>query len=366
MDPSRGPAGSGHAAFSQMGGQRGDISLRRSHTCGMTPNPVPDPRPPTDETERTPLAVSLWFDRCAQDAVEHYTRAFRSVTVERAENYPADPAELPDFQRDLAGELLALDLRIEDLDFTFINADDTFRPTPSLNLTVNFDPARHTDARAYLDRVHAVLMEGGRELMPLDAYPFSPHYAWVEDRFGVSWQLMVTNPDGQPRPFLLPSLSFGGPQQNRAAEAVDYYLQTFTRIFGPDLPSGLGHLYTYGEFGGVPDLGPGVESPVTAESVIHADFRLAGQWCTAMDPGAGQDFTFTEGVSLIVYAQDQAQIDALWEALSHVPEAEACGWCKDRFGLSWQIVPRTWPELSTRPGAYQTMMGQKKIIIAEY
>ena len=84
--------------------------------------------------------------------------------------------------------------------------------------------------------------------------------------------------------------------------------------------------------------GPG-EEPDRAGTVKHCDFTLGGQRFAAMDSAGSHDFTFNEAISFLVDCADQAEIDRYWEALSAVPEAEQCGWLKDRFGLSWQIVP---------------------------
>ena len=85
-----------------------------------------------------------------------------------------------------------------------------------------------------------------------------------------------------------------------------------------------------------------------------------------MDSGTEQDVTFTEAVSYSVTCKDQAEIDYFWEKLSAVPEAEQCGWCKDKFGVSWQIVPENMGELMSKPNAFKTMMDQHKIVISEY
>ena len=85
-----------------------------------------------------------------------------------------------------------------------------------------------------------------------------------------------------------------------------------------------------------------------------------------MDSGVEQDVTFTEAVSYSVACKDQAEIDYFWEKLSAVPESEQCGWCKDKFGVSWQIVPGNMNELMAKPDAFKTMMSQHKIVIAEY
>lgn len=101
-----------------------------------------------------------------------------------------------------------------------------------------------------------------------------------------------------------------------------------------------------------------------AGKVLTVDFEIAGMRFTAIN--AGPEFKFSEAVSFAVFCEDQAEIDHYWEKLSSVPEAEQCGWCKDRFGLSWQIVPANMDELMKKPGAYPKMMQMKKLVIAEF
>ncbi|MEZ4657827.1 MAG: VOC family protein [Caldilineaceae bacterium] len=72
---------------------------------------------------------------------------------------------------------------------------------------------------------------------------------------------------------------------------------------------------------------------------MFTDFRLRDQWFAAMDSAHEHNFAFNEAISLIVKCETQAEIDYYWEKLSAAPEAEQCGWCKDKFGVSWQITP---------------------------
>ena len=101
-----------------------------------------------------------------------------------------------------------------------------------------------------------------------------------------------------------------------------------------------------------------------AGKVNAAWFTLAGRRFGCLD--GGPYFTITEAVSFAIACADQAEIDHYCEKLSHVPESEQCGWCKDRFGVSWQVVPENMDELMTRPGAYGTLMGMKKIEAEEF
>jgi predicted 3-demethylubiquinone-9 3-methyltransferase (glyoxalase superfamily) len=72
---------------------------------------------------------------------------------------------------------------------------------------------------------------------------------------------------------------------------------------------------------------------------MFADFMLEGQWFGAADSAHPHNFSFNEAISFIVHCENQEEIDYYWERLSAVPEAEQCGWLKDQYGLSWQIVP---------------------------
>ena len=146
----------------------------------------------------------------------------------------------------------------------------------------------------------------------------------------------------------MPAFLFGGVHQNLAAEAIDYWTGVFPN-------SSLGTQFRY----------PEPTGPATTDSLMFSDFTLDGQWFMAMDSAVDQDDTFTEAISLLVACEDQAEIDYYWEALSAVPEAEQCGWCKDRFGVSWQIVPQQMDQLMQHPGAYENMLGMKKLVIAD-
>lgn len=101
-----------------------------------------------------------------------------------------------------------------------------------------------------------------------------------------------------------------------------------------------------------------------AGKVLTVEFEILGMRFVAIN--AGPEFTLSEAVSFAVTCKDQAGIDYYWDKLSAVPESEQCGWCKDKFGLSWQIVPENMGELMGKHGAYKTMMNQHKIVIAEY
>lgn len=150
---------------------------------------------------------------------------------------------------------------------------------------------------------------------------------------------------------IIPNLWFNG----NAKEATDYYASVFpdgkivrTTYYPKTAEEGLADFQT--------DL---------AGDVLTVEFELLGMHFVAINATEG-GFKFNESVSFAIMCKDQAEIDYYWEKLSKVPEAEQCGWCKDQYGLSWQITPEGWEEYMKKPGAFKTMMNQKKIVIAEY
>lgn len=296
------------------------------------------------------ITPNLWFDGNASEAAEFYTGVFPGGTIIGGSKYPANAEEgLADFQKDLAGKDLTVDISLGGHDFTLINAGSEFKATPANSFLVNFDPSKDEQAVERIDHVWNVLIDGGEALIEIGEHPFSKRYGWVRDKYGFSWQLMLTNPEGEPRPFIIPDLLFGAGVQNQAEAAMRYYASVFE-------DSLVNVVARY------PEDNP----PVVKDAVMFGEFKLAGQWFAAMDSAVPQTTTFTEAVSYAVVCKDQAEIDAFWEKLSAVPASEQCGWCKDKFGVSWQIVPENMEELMKKPSAFKAMMNQHKIVIAEY
>lgn len=296
------------------------------------------------------MTPNLWFDGNGKEAADFYTSILPDGKIVGTSYYPNSAEEgLADFQQDMAGKVLTVEFELNGYRFMAINADSTFKPTPSISFMVNFDPSEDAQAQEHLDELWEKLIDGGEALMELGEYPYSKRYGWVKDRYGITWQLILTDPNGDPRPFIIPSLMFSGENTNHAEEAINFYVSVFKN-------SKVGELARYSE-----DTGP-----AKAGSLMFGDFMLEGEWFAAMDSGVEQNFTFNEAISLAVACKDQAEIDELWEKLSVSPEDEQCGWCKDKYGVSWQIVPENIEELLKKPGAFANMMQMKKIVIADF
>lgn len=264
------------------------------------------------------ITPHLWFDKEAKKAAEFYTSLLpnsKIKTISQIQNTPSGDCDIVSF------ELLGYS-------FMAISAGPLFKFNPSVSFMLNFDPSQDKEAKIRIEEVWAKLSEGGKVLMPIDTYPFSERYGWIQDKYGVSWQLILTNPEGEERPLIVPAIMFIGENTGKAEEATDFYLSIFK-------DSKRGTLARY----------PAGMEPDKESSVMFTDFKLEGQWFAAMDSGRMHEFNFNEAISFIVYCETQGDIDYYWEKLSAVPEAEQCGWLKDKYGLSWQIVPKDMDEM---------------------
>ena len=149
---------------------------------------------------------------------------------------------------------------------------------------------------------------------------------------------------------ITPNLWFDG----NAREAVDFYISVF-----PDSKIISTVNYPKNAEDGLAPFQLNM-----AGKILTIDFELSGNRFVAIN--AGPEFKFNESVSFSIPCEDQKEIDYYYEKLSAVPESEICGWCKDKYGLSWQVVPKNMEELMKRPGAFTTLMQMHKIIIKNF
>ncbi|MDF2925783.1 MAG: 3-demethylubiquinone-9 3-methyltransferase [Paenibacillaceae bacterium] len=263
----------------------------------------------------------LWYDKEAVEAAEFYVSVFPDSKITNVTTLPDTPS----------GDSEIVSFEIWGQAFMAISTGPYFKLNPSVSFMVNFDPSRDKDAETRIDEVWQKLSDGGTVLMPFDKYPFSERYGWIQDKYGLSWQLILTNPEGEERPAIIPSLLFVGDQCGKAEEAMNFYLSVF-------------HNSRQGLIARYPQ---GME-PDKEGTVMFSDFRLDNLWITAMDSAHEHHFNFNEALSLLVYCDTQEEIDYYWDKLSAVPEAEQCGWLKDRFGVSWQVTPREMDEMQSK------------------
>ncbi len=270
----------------------------------------------------------LWFDKEAKEAAEFYTSLFPDSKITNVTVLPGTPS----------GDTDVVSFELWNQKFMAISAGPLFKFNPAVSFMVNFDPllfgssaTAEKDARESLDRLWNKLIDGGSVLMDLDKYPFSERFGWVQDKYGLSWQLILTDPGGEPRPPIIPFVMFVGRNYGKAEEAIDFYVSVFKN-------SKRGAIHRYG-----PDQQPDKEG-----NVMFGDFMLENTWFAITESAHNHKFEFNESVSFIVECENQEELDAYWQKLSAVPESEQCGWLKDKYGLSWQITPADMEEMMSK------------------
>lgn len=256
------------------------------------------------------IVPHFWFNKEAKEASSLYTSLFPNSKIISSTVISGTPS----------GDCDLISFSILGQECMAISAGPYFKINPSISMFVTF--TSEEEVRATWDK----LMEGGSALMSLDTYPWAKKYGWLQDKYGVSWQLSISEHHDMSQR-LTPSLMFTQSVAGKAKEDLEYYTSVFSNAK-------------------IDMLVPYTAGDGDKEGYIkHARFSLANQNFIAMDSSIGHQFTFNEGISFIVNCDDQEEIDYYWQKLSHTPENEQCGWCKDRYGVSWQIVPTRMNEM---------------------
>lgn len=267
------------------------------------------------------IVPCLWYDEDAEDALRRYAELIPGSSIGAVARYGKAGHDIHGRQE---GSVMTVEADLGGTRVVGLNGGPHFRFTPAISLFVTLEDA------AAVDRLWEGLLDGGEVMMPLQAYDWSPRYGWLADRWGLTWQIALGRTADSGRT-VVPSLLFTGEQYGRAEEAMTYWMSLFD---GSGIDGVLRH--------------DGSSPTDRAGAVMHAQFRLAGETFMAMDSGHPHGFGFNEAFSLMIYCRDQAEIDHFW-AMSAVPAAEQCGWLKDRFGVSWQVVPETMDVMMTDP-----------------
>jgi predicted 3-demethylubiquinone-9 3-methyltransferase (glyoxalase superfamily) len=251
------------------------------------------------------ITPHLWFDKEAKEAAAFYVSIFPNSRI----TYTTQLYDTP------SGTTDVVTFELSGLEFQAISAGPFFKFNPSVSFQVLCNTKEDVDA------LYEKLVEAGSVLMELGEYPFSERYAWVQDRFGLSWQLMQSRESGGTMR-IQPMMLFVGEVCGKAEEAINFWISVFNN-------GKVNQIQRYGKD----------EQPDQEGSVKYATFTLFDQGFAAMDSAYEHAFQFGEAISFIVNCESQTEIDEYWRKLSAVPESEQCGWLKDKFGLSWQIVP---------------------------
>lgn len=290
------------------------------------------------------ITPNIWFDKNAEEAVNLYKTIFPDFKIGRTTRYGKEGFEHHQMPE---GTVLTIEFSINGEQFVGLNGGPVFQLNPSVSFMISCNSKE--EAQGYYDK----LGEGGKTLMPLQQYPWSPYYGWVDDKFGVSWQI-YTNDEPAETQKVTPTLMFTGKNLGKAEEAINLYTSLFPNS----------------SIEGILRFNGGEMEGVTSDMIQHAQFNISGYTLAAMDGPGEHKFDFNEGVSLIVDCDGQEEVDKYWNKLTADGGQESmCGWCKDKFGMSWQIVPKQLVELMTNKetahAATMAMFKMKKIIIAD-
>jgi len=269
------------------------------------------------------IGTCLWLDGKAREAAHFYKDVFGDVAI---------VSENP----------MAVVYNIYGRRFMNLNGGPGYPINPSISFFIC------VDSEAEMDAIWERLNVDGKILMPLNKYPWSEKYGWCADRYGVNWQLMLGH---KSRSRIMPSLLFTGNQNGNAKQAIEYYSSLFTNSNTVQIDT-----YQKGE-------------PDTEGNIKYAQFELDNLSFGAMDSSAPHQFSFNEGVSFIITVDTQEEIDNYWNYLVKEGAPGRCGWLKDKFGVSWQIVPTILGKLMTNPvtapKATYAFLQMSKFIIAD-
>ena len=254
----------------------------------------------------------LWFDTEAKDAAAFYSSLYENSRVKNITTITDTPS----------GDCDIVNFILAGQEFMAISAGPYFKLSPSISLFVVFESEEEIEV------VWNELIDGGKALMPYDTYPWAHKYGWLEDKYGLSWQLSWSE-NHKMEQKITPLLMFTKDVAGKTKEAIEIYTDLF-----PNSKTEM--------------LVPYSKDDGDQEGFIkHSRFTLAGQNFMAMDSSGPHEFTFNEALSFVVNCDTQEEIDHYWEKLSAVPEAEQCGWLKDKYGVSWQIVPSIMSDMMT-------------------
>jgi len=266
----------------------------------------------------------LWFDGKAKEAATFYCNNFKDSKI---------TAESP----------LVTEFEVSGQTITCLDGGPHNKPNASISF---FYICEMEDE---IDNIWNEFVNGGSVLMPLDSYPWSKKYGWIQDKYGISWQFSFGKIE-EVEQKITPCLMFVGNQYGRAEEAINHYLSIFKN---PKLDG----ILRYGKN----------ESPDKEGMVKHAQFGFNGQKFMVTESAHPHDFSFSEGVSLMILCETQEEIDYYWDKLTEGGQESMCGWLKDKFGVSWQVIPAILGKLMSDPTkaekAAQAFMEMRKFDI---
>jgi predicted 3-demethylubiquinone-9 3-methyltransferase (glyoxalase superfamily) len=266
----------------------------------------------------------IWFNNQAVEAAKFYADVFKDVAL-------------------LNQNPVVTKISIGGCPLMLLNGGPHFKPNPTISFYVVFEEETE------LDHAWEHLSANGKVMMPVDKYDWSDKYAWVEDQYGVSWQITLGKISDMGQK-LTPALMYVGDQFGNAETAINQYISIFK-------DSQIIMLARYDE-----------ADELQGGKIKHGQFNLSGQRFIAMDSGLMHGIEFSEGISLVVICRNQEEVDHFWSKLTEGGHESRCGWLKDKYGVSWQVVPGVLDQLMSDPEragrVTEAFMKMKKFDIA--
>jgi len=280
----------------------------------------------------------LWFEKNIREIADFYQSVFPGTKVHGTGELQDTPS----------GAVQMATLEIFGVNFDIMTAGPYLPFRPTISFIVSCESA------AEVDQLWSKLSATGKVLMELSSYPFAEKYGWVQDQYGVSWQIMFST-QNRPDQKIVPTMMFAGDVCGRAEEAIQFYTSVFknSKVF-----------YTMPYDGSEP-----VDD--NRAKIKHASISLENFTIALMDSGKQSPLSFEQAISFIVKCDDQKELDYFWEKLTEGGKEVQCGWLSDKFGMPWQVVPTAMdrmmstgtPEQIARVTA--AFMKMKKFDIAE-
>jgi predicted 3-demethylubiquinone-9 3-methyltransferase (glyoxalase superfamily) len=256
------------------------------------------------------ITPNLWFDKNAEEAVNFYTSLFPNSKINSTSRFGKEGFEHHQMPE---GTVMTMSFELNGQNFLALNGGPIFKFNESVSFFV------YCDSNEEIENLYEKLSEGGNINMPLDKYDWSEKYAWVKDKFGISWQLDINKMNSPKK--IVPALLFVNDKFSMVKDAANHYTKIFPNskiIF--EFPN--------------PPIGN-----IPGETLAFAQFSLNGNLFNAMSGQGQHNFDFNEAISFIINCESQEEVNYYWEKLTEGGSESMCGWLKDKFGVSWQVVP---------------------------
>lgn len=281
-----------------------------------------------------PLYSCLWFDHAGQDAAEFYVSLFKNSKMHTIERYTETGQEITGGE---PGKVMVVNYTLMGQQFLNLNGGPIFQHTQSFSNFVSLNSSEE------IDKLWNALSQKGEVRMPLQKYDWSEKYGWVKDRFGVEWQLML---DAQGTERICPAFLFTDKMFGKGEAAINYWTGLFPN-------SKIENIFR----------------DENTKTVMYCDFKLNDKPFVLMEGPGEHNTAFNESYSITVPCKDQKEIDFFWNEMTKNGGQESqCGWLKDKFGVSWQIVPEDMERImgaGNKEAAMGAMLEMKKLDIAK-